>query len=306
MYFVGSTAVKYWVPEWREPKDTDLIMTEWTYEDYKKYNHDTFVHEKKTRWGFSAFFTGRDPMDIEIAKDGNTTAQLMQILMDNPHLSKFDVVIPEVVYTMKMSHRYLKNSPHFKKCMNDIRELRSLGYGTIPDALQDWYKARMKATYNYGHPSLKQGKDAFFSDDGLNYVYDHDTIHQTVKTFSQPAFEMIKDDGAEVFCSKEKFYSVPEALRLATVLEESYTLALERSQIPYDFKPDPKASFKKALEKVCTSISSGWWREYAWENYETVLAMYNGNYVSMFKHGLANGVVKPYGQLQLRSEELFL
>lgn len=296
--------MKYWVPEWREPYDTDLIMSEFTYEDYKKVNLHLLVYEKDSRWGKILFLSGSKPIEIEIAKNGNLTQQLMEILKNNPELVERDVVAPEVVYTMKMSHRYLRNSPHFKKCMDDIRALRKLGYGVIPEVLQDWYKARMKATYDYGHPSLKQGKDAFFSDDGVNYVYDHDTIHETVKTFSQPAFELIKDDGAEVFCSKAKFYSVPEELRLATVLEETYTLALERSQIPFNFKPNPKFSFMKALEKVCTSISSGWWREYAWENYEIIVSMYDETYVDKFLDGLENGVVKPYETRSLEKANL--
>ena len=51
-----------------------------------------------------------------------------------------------------------------------------------------------------------------------------------------------------------------------------------------------------ALEKVCTSITSGWFREYAWENYHRVVHMYKtlgvNDYIDRFhknKH-----MIKPF------------
>jgi hypothetical protein len=31
----------------------------------------------------------------------------------------------------------------------------------------------------------------------------------------------------------------------------------------------------KALDKVCTSITSGWFREFAWQNYDEVVKIYH-------------------------------
>jgi hypothetical protein len=55
-----------------------------------------------------------------------------------------------------------------------------------------------------------------------------------------------------------------------------------------------EVSFLKALEKVCTSITSGWWREFAWENYEAALAMHDRNYVDRFWKAVEAGTVGPY------------
>lgn len=86
--------------------------------------------------------------------------------------------------------------------------------------------------------------------------------------------------------SKELFFAASERVRLCGVYEETCVLALERSQIPYDFKPDARWSFEMALMKVCTSITSGWFREYAWENYDKVLDLYDemgeNNYIERF------------------------
>ena len=193
-------------------------------------------------------------------------------------------VIPSlnVLYALKMSHRYLRNSPHFKKTHSDIMLMRSLG-AAIDDSLTDWYKRREAETYNYAHPKLNVSKSDFFNGDGVEYVYDHDVIHEVMAHLGAPAYTFFKDDQAEVFCSKSKFEAQPLKTRLYAVLEETQVLALERSQIPFDYKHDPRKSFDMAHEKVCTSITSGWFREFAWEHYSHVQAMYEDDYVSRFR-----------------------
>ena len=51
-----------------------------------------------------------------------------------------------------------------------------------------------------------------------------------------------------------------------------------------------------ALMKVCTSITSGWFREYAWENYDKVLDLYNelgeDDYVQRFQRNAH--LLKPF------------
>ncbi len=81
--------------------------------------------------------------------------------------------------------------------------------------------------------------------------------------------------------------------KLWSVVEEAYVLAIERSQVPYP-TTDPRKSFLMALEKVCTSITSGWWREFAWENYYDALGKFDPNYMAKFRRGVNEGIVKPY------------
>ena len=101
-------------------------------------------------------------------------------------------------------------------------------------------------------------------------------------------------DGAEVECDKEKFFSAGERIRLYGVLEEAQVLALERSQIPFRGKVEPRRSFDIALQKVCTSITSGWFREFAWENFDKVEEMYEDDYVSRFWKAVDDGKVKDF------------
>ena len=97
-----------------------------------------------------------------------------------------------------------------------------------------------------------------------------------------PAYEYFKEDKSEVFCDKDLFFRLDEQTQLYAILEESYVLALERSQIPFKDKVDPKKSFDISLMKICTSITSGWFREFAWENYHKIQSLYDKTYVQRF------------------------
>lgn len=202
------------------------------------------------------------------------------------------IVAPiDVLYSLKMSHRFLRNSPHFLKTMKTIRNIRLMRPNIKPHS-DEWLKMRESETYDYSHPNLKVGKADFFNSN-FNYIYDHDSLHESVKLMDRPAYTFYMDDH-EVNCSKHKFFSNDITVRLLGVLEEAYVLALERSQIPNDFNVDPKISFNIALEKVCTSITSGWFRDFAWEHYDIVQQLYTPNYVDKFKYSLSKGYIKPY------------
>jgi len=67
------------------------------------------------------------------------------------------------------------------------------------------------------------------------------------------------------------------------VLEEAYVIGLERLIIPAKVEGrkdvNPFIAFKHGLEKVCTVLSSGWFQDWAINNYYYVLNMYNSEYV---------------------------
>jgi hypothetical protein len=295
MILIGSEALRHYMPD-RETLDCDIVST------YREA-----VAFAKTRGNVTACYpiaegkklylkvNGR-VVEAELIWPGNNTEKLVELINNDPDTFKNgDYVIPslDVLFMLKMSHRYLKNSPHFLKTMNDIKAMRALGAKIRPEH-EAFFREREKATYTYSHPKLNVSKGDFFKGDGVTYVYDHDSIHEAVKHLSTPAYQYFKPDQAEVFCDRDMFESVADSIRLCAVLEESYVLALERSQIPFKGTLTPRRSFDIALEKVCTSITSGWFREYAWENHERVQELYSDNYVDRFWNGVQNGIVKPF------------
>lgn len=279
--------------------DIDFMCTEDEYNIAKEVllsQGADIIHETE----FTRAIKGVDYIfEFMIGKNGNSTEQLLKYCNNTEDGKLFGDVAPlNVLYLLKMSHRYLRNSPHFLKTMRDIKKLRQLG-ATIPDDLQSVLELREKETYKYNHPVLNVTKNQFFDGDDIDYQYDHDTIHEAIAIGEMPAYRHYMKDDSEVMTSKEKFFSVPETIRLLGVYEEACVLALERSQIPFSDSanaPTCKNSFITALIKVCTSITSGWFRQYAWENFYEVINIYRNfgeeDYLNRFnanKH-----ILKPF------------
>jgi hypothetical protein len=306
MLLIGSHALKYYIPDMPTTnrfKDFDLICTYEEFDKFAKYNATKLRECYPIDSGKKMIVkTESCVIEFEIAWPGSTGEELLNYFKNKEQywdtfstpFADFEVRIPKLnsLFALKMSHRFLKNSPHFLKTMRDIQLMKANG-ASISDDLKDWFKRREKETYNYKHPNLNQGKAGFFNkNEGVTYVYDHDSIHVAMAQMEKPAYEYYKGDTAEVFCSKQKFFDADEMVRLYGVLEESYVLALERSQVPFSKKVSPEWSFFKALEKVCTSITSGWFRAYAWDNYDKVVSLYDPNYVNKFWDAVEKGIVK--------------
>lgn len=301
LVMIGSTALRMiGVDIKREPQDLDIVGSYDEVMNYLKQQncHDIYpIDDCKKLVGKSDSLI----IEAEITTPNSSAEQLYNLVLSTPdHYLVHNMIYPplDVLYLLKMTHRFKKNSPHFTKTMRDIQRMRIHGAKIRPEH-RDFYNARKAETLNYKHPKLNQNKKDFFTDD-VPYIFDHDTIHQAVKLYAKPAYSYFKPDEAEVLTSKKMFDALPHEMKLAAVYEESCVLALERSQIPYP-KTDQTRSFAMALMKVCTSITSGWFRTFAWENYDDVIKLYvecqsNGyGYVKSFLHGLDSGVVKLHG-----------
>lgn len=307
MILVGSRALEILVRHmgkdfYRPCVDLDYLCTEAEWKaQVKLFAGDELVElvERNGNKGHIKMVSGAH-IEYDIAQPGDSTDQLIQYCEDlgNDLITTYpgDRIAPlDVLYLLKMSHRYKKNSPHFFKTMNDIHYMRSLG-AKIPTELENVFKLREKETYDYSHPNLDVKSKDFFKGDEVPYVYDHDTIHEAVAVLGVPAYKSYMKDDSEVMTSKEKFFAQENHIRLLGVYEESCVLALERSQIPFNFEVPARQSFVMALSKVCTSITSGWFREYAWENFGVVMKFYDSmgetDYIERFKAN--QDLVKPF------------
>lgn len=302
MIVIGSHSLP-----WRgRPSDVDLICTMDEIDSLISANKASIMSVDKLPRNKVAIRTNtRDDFriyEIEVADD-NLSSELESIVRQH-NLTKgtfsnmfigeeVPVVNLDVIYTLKMSHRFLRNSPHFEKTRYDILRLREVE-ASIPPVLQDWYDRRVAATYDYSHPVLKASKQEFFDTPGVSYKYDHDSIHLAVAIGKQPAYTHFKGDTEEVFCDRNKFENLPHIIKMCSVIEESMVLAIERCLVPFNFNTNPNVAFKMALQKVCTSISSGWWRDFAWEHYDEALKRFEllpTSYVEKFMDGLLDGTV---------------
>ncbi len=314
MLLIGSQALKIKHPDFDFEKnrllDYDFVCTFTEYKDFVNNNKNKIKNcDLRNEHKIIVFFKSGCICEFEIVWNDSSIKQIIDkadFLFDKQTINTQDFLLEnifissiEFLYILKMSHRFLKNSKHFNKTMNDIIKLRKIIdikeiNNTLFDFKGSFFREREKETYSYNHPKLNTTKNDFFKDD-IPYVYDHDSIHLAVKHLDKPAYEYYKSDEKEVFCSRIMFFDQEEKIRLFGVLEEAYVLALERSQI---HKPSwtPRQSFEFALMKICTSITSGWFREYAWENYFKILNMYDDSYVEKFWKKVEEGLVLKYAK----------
>lgn len=293
---IGSHALVEHLPH-SPPRDLDIIGD---FDSIQQFVNQIVASGLKLKSAYPIsggtkylYFFDQLIIEAEIAWPDSTATQLLSVVQPCKQITLYNtqLEIPDLntLYTLKLSHRFLKNSPHFLKTMQDIHQLRAAG-AFIPEYLKPFFKNRCKETYSYKHPKLNQNKAEFFGPEDF-YVYDHDTIHLSVARGDVPAYTLFKSDQAEVWCDSTLFAALPKETQLNAVLEEALVLALERSQIPFVGKVSPRASFLMALEKVCTSITSGWFRTFAWEHYNEVIALYDDNYVNKFWSDVESGLV---------------
>lgn len=297
MILIGSLALQARVPDPlpRLTADIDLVGTYDEVMEYRKRISAKVaypINEGKTIYMRG---TGGAITEAEVAWEDSMAERLVKFVeaqADNIVMSNGTIVPSlDVLYLLKMSHRYKKDSPHFKKTLDDILFMRYLGAKIRPEH-EEFLKQREKETYTNNLPKLNQDKAGFFRDD--IYTYDHDSIHMAVAIGDRPAYLEFKPEDSEVMVSKAMWDKLPVQIKLNAAYEEICVLALERSIIPFPGKKTYKEAFDLAHAKLATSISSGWFREFVWENYYAIQAMYTDQFVDEFNEGLAMGVVKPH------------
>ncbi len=317
MILIGSRALKLRAPGLltREPKDFDFVASdneylEWMFDNGKKLgkliscsNSPSNKNFKYPQDQIKFYFQGEDAtVEFEFIKPERSSWIFDKFVKEDSETIRTSFgMVPnlDLLFTIKSSHRYLKNSPHFWKTLQDYHRMKAAGAHVRPE-YREFLKMREDETYTYKHPSLNQKKDTFFADDGIKYKFDHDSIHDAVCYLSKPAYKFYAKDGEEVKSDKAKFFSATPEIRLYGVIEEAATLALERSLIPHPGVMTPEQAWMFALSKVCTSITSGWFREWAYENIFDVIKLWSTDktlYWRKFQEGVDNGTVKPYSKM---------
>ena len=130
--------------------------------------------------------------------------------------------------------------------------------------------------YPQGKPSLNKSNDEFF-DDAVNKVYDHDWLHELYAYGSQPMYEKLKKPTQmeQAWCEKDLWLTLSVEERNMCVAEECYVIATERFLVPNGWEYSSKRAYFNALQKVCTTLTSGWFRDWAIDHYPEVVYLYD-------------------------------
>ena len=133
-----------------------------------------------------------------------------------------------------------------------------------------------KKAYPQGNPKLNQSNEDFF-DDNVDKVYDHDFLHELYAYEDRPMFERLKHQGEEdkAWCAKDLWERLTLEQKLQCVAEETCVIATERYLVPYNWNFEYKRAYYRSLRKVCTTLCSGWFRDFAIDHFPQILEMYN-------------------------------
>ena len=203
-------------------------------------------------------------------------------------------------YLMLTKRSHLIYPVHFEKNIADYHTMKDvLGELVRDETMQTYYQLRSdeaKERYSkFKTPNLNVTNEEFFSSKlVVESYFVHDDIHEVMKHHDRPVYEMMKRDFSLAKCEKDMFFSLPQEHQVQAVMEEAYTIALERYIIPQvEGYGDYFAFYKRALMRICTTLCSGWFRSFAIENYDKAVAWYNPGFVAKFKEAFDSGEIKP-------------
>ena len=249
---IGSRAMQYWLPsgtlELKPMTDWDVISsyplegTEW---------HDRWLLNNS---------------ELDCYTDDLYTVDF------NGH--KLHVMHPEGLAIIKRSH--LWRTVGFNKHITYWHKYMKHWLDWISDEGKQLLKERTLLTqkrYPQNGPNLMLSKSEFF-DDAVKKVYDHDYLHSLFANYERPLYMELQKEH-EIMCYEELWNNLPWNKKLLCVQEEVNVLATERFLVPSNFGYNTKAAYLKALEKVCTTVTKGWFRDFAIDNYPSVISVYN-------------------------------
>jgi len=144
---------------------------------------------------------------------------------------------------------------------------------------ENWIKLRREETkIKHGEPAknicLNVTNEEFLNRPGSLYVQkycDHDDIHEKVKFGAVPKYTLLKPPGKEnsAMCDRKLFFNLPFEEQIQDVQEEGMVLALERFLLP-GLLTDQQEAYHIAISRICTTITKGWFREFAIDHYPEV------------------------------------
>jgi hypothetical protein len=309
MIVIGSTALLTNLGHLdRTPKDVDVFAEE--AEVYAlQQKHNLKIDPLSAGKLIARSVPGVGNIEFELFKNSESArgyAQYMQENMGKPYLllGELHTVAPnEVLYSIKRSHRHYPR--FFSKHIRDYHTLKHAIH-SFPEELQHLTKIREKETEErYGKlktPSLMKDKNAFFTDKVSNRVFIHDDIHAIMAHRERPMYEYIAKADGSVASDKNKFFALEFQDQCRCVLEEAYVIALERCIIPMFFesrKPvSTEAAFEWALMRICTTLTSGWFRDFATENWAAIHFSHNRDYAKKFFQAYQDGKISRISRIK--------
>ena len=295
MLIVGSKALKFHFHSLkRQVKDTDIIG----YSDDLSKLCELLSPQEVKRGKYTILLKqisnktdifNTDNVELLIADDSKSLKKYLEYDKENLYASK------EVLFSMKSSH--IHYPINFFKHIEDYSFLYNHFKGI--DYLNDITQINLEETEErFGKlktPSLNKTVSEFFgqSKDYVKSYVVHDDIHKIMAHYDKPLYEMMQVDKNLAKCDKDTWNLFTFEDKCRCVLEEAYVIALERKILPMLFGGGRGYTSEEALDwalmRICTTLCSGWFRQFATNNYYNIKKLVNKNYVEKFLTEYENG-----------------
>lgn len=287
MLLIGSKALNYYIP--KEYIDIDFIASKEEVDHFRKILKPMRV--KETEYIISFFDIEKNDIfdrdNIEFLLIDNSKALTKYYNLIDNHNFYVKYATKEILYSIKKSHI---NFPiKFNKHIIDYKLLYDL---YDKDIYEDITILNRKETEvrvgKLKTPKLNKSRTEFF-DQSKGFVksyFVHDDIHRMVAHQENPIYVKLQKKKDSVWCSKDLWNKLPQIEKIQCVLEEGYVIALERIILPFLFDNKKYYSYDKAIEwalmRICTTLCSGYFRDFAVNNYFEIKNNINPIFVQDF------------------------
>jgi hypothetical protein len=301
MSIIGSKSLTHHFKDFsRIPKDTDLIIIIGTKSDVDRLITKLNPNQIKYGKGITSLigiqnkddFFNTNNVEILLSEESESLTKYVEYDGVSDEIKYASL---EVLFSLKKSHIHFPIK--FDKHISDYTLLyKSLG-GI--DKLENISKLNYKETElrlgKLKTPSLNKSVSSFFNQSNkfVKYFFVHDDIHQAVSHLDKPLYSYMQEDPTMAKCDKSLWDNFSYENKCKCVLEEAYVISLERKVLPSIFGGSRWVSSKQALDwslmRVCTNLCSGWFRQFATDNYFSIKEYVNDTYVEDFLTKYKNG-----------------
>lgn len=264
MLLTGSRALDFYLNRNSEKSDWDFIASE---EELNKINL-SFCGQDSIKFDSVEFLNRKALNNSKFCGDVVT----LYHTKSDKWWFNYNICTPEELYIQKRSHlhRPIKFIKHIHELELIKKECKDIGSWPVNSSILKERTKLTKEKYGDRVPSLNKTNEDFF-DDPVTKYYVHDDLHEVVAYYERPLYEKLKLDGSMAKCEKELWNELSYEDKVNCVREEAYVIALERFIIPHLIKgkkhrPQTYA-FYSALEKIATTLTSNWFRDFAIDNY---------------------------------------
>lgn len=308
MLIIGSHAM-HDVDRSRHPADLDMIVPFDKVDDVVKYYQTTPMHLgriSKQDENMVILATNSGRVEILIARPGSAFWQ---------YLEKYDAfddirtIDAQGLFSLKKSHIHIPIK--FDKHIRDYCTLNKIvnGVDTMPEITkQNTEDIKKRLNRHFKSPSLNKSVKEFFSqsEGKVKSFFVHDHIHEVMAHYDRPLYEKMQRDLTMAKCEKDLWEKFSYEDKMKCVLEEAYVIALERKVLPVLYGGErqyssPKDALAWAMMRVCTTLTGGWFRKFATDNYIDIMnfaTLDKFDYVNKFLKNVDSGKIQFVEQKQ--------